>query len=160
MLPKITEVAKLWADPEIRWTSTGKAVATIPLVFSKRTKTENGGWKDAGSLFVRGTLWDDYAQNAVDTLSKGDSVLVTGELMQREYEKDGQKRQSLELRIYDIGPALKWGPAKISRAERSSKTGGMPADDPWASDSSDGDGRSSSRSDWSESVNSSDEAPF
>ena len=132
-LPKITEVGKLFADPEIRWTATGKAVATIPIVFSKRTKTEAGGWQDAGTLFIRGTLWDQYAQNAVDSLSKGDSVLVTGEIFEREWEdKEGNKRKTLELKIYDIGPALKWNPAKISRADRSSQSAG-PVDDPWAS---------------------------
>lgn len=132
-LPRISEVGKLWKDPELKYISTGKAVCDLGIVFNKRTKTENGGWQDAGSLFVRGTLWDKYAENAAETLSKGDQVLVTGELHMREYEKnDGTKGQSLELKIYEIGPALKWNPAKIARADRLSQSSG-PADDPWAS---------------------------
>lgn len=133
MLPKIAEVGKLWADPEIRWTTGGKAVTTIPLVFSKRTKTEEGGWKDAGSLFVKGTLWDVYAQNAAETLSKGDQVVVIGELYEREWkDKEGGTRKSLELKIFDIGPTLKWNPAKIARAGRTSDTGVAVEADPWA----------------------------
>lgn len=137
MLPKISEVGRLWDDPTIRWTPSGKAVVTVPLVFSKRKKTESGSWEDVGSLFVRGTLWDQYAQNVADSLSKGDSVLVSGELAEREYEKDGEKRKSLELKIFDIGPTLKWGPVKIARAERSSgESWSSASDDPWASDDS------------------------
>lgn len=138
MLPKISEVGRLWADPEIRFTSAGKAVCTLPLVFSKRKKTDAGGWEDVGSLFVKGTLWDQYAQNAADTLTKGDQVFVTGELYQRDWEdKEGGKRQSLELRVFDVGPVLKWGTAKISRAERSSGGDGVLSsggDDPWATE--------------------------
>jgi single-strand DNA-binding protein len=132
-LPRISEVGKLWADPTIRYTAQGKAVTTVPLVFSKRKKDDTTGkWEDAGTLFVRGTLWEQYAEHAANSLTKGDTVLVTGELEQREYEKDGEKRQSLELRIYDIGPALKWAPVNIQRADRSSQSG-PPADDPWSS---------------------------
>lgn len=133
MLPKIAEVGRLWADPEIRYTAGGKAVCTLPLVFSKRKKNEDGTWVDDGSLFVRGTLWDKYAENAANCLAKGDQVFVVGELMQREYEtKDGEKRTSLELKVYDCGPTLRWNEAKLSRAERSSQAG-PPVDDPWAS---------------------------
>lgn len=131
-LPRIAEVAKLWRDPEIRYTPGGKAVASLGLVFSKRKKTEAGGWEDAGSLFVRGTLWEGYAENAVNSLSKGDNVFVVGELEMREYEKDGEKRQSLELRVYEIGPSLRWSEAKIQRIQRRSDDTSGGSDDPWS----------------------------
>jgi single-strand DNA-binding protein len=133
-LPRISEVGKLWKDPEIRYTPAGKAVATVPLVFSKRRKDDSTGkWEDVGSLFVRGSIWEGYAENVVNSLSKGDSVFVVGELEQREYEKDGEKRQSLELRIFEMGPTLKGAGVKILNADRGSQSSG-PADDPWATD--------------------------
>jgi single-strand DNA-binding protein len=135
MLPKISEVGKLWAEPELRFTPGGKAVCSIPLVFSKSKKTENGGWVDDGTFWVRGTVWDTQAENCAETLSKGDKVLVIGELCEREYEdkKTGEKRKSLDLKIFDIGPSLKFNPAKISRAERGSQQQGAQANDPWGS---------------------------
>lgn len=139
-LPKLCEVGKLWADPELRFTPQGKAVCTLPLVFSKSKKTDNGGWTDDGTFWVRGTVWDKQAENCAETLSKGDKVLVIGELCEREYEdrKTGEKRKSLDLKVFDIGPSIKFNAAKISRADRGSQQQGAPADDPWAStDSSD-----------------------
>jgi single-strand DNA-binding protein len=129
MLPKIAEVGRLTADPEIRYTSGGKAVATVNLVFSNRKKTDAGGWVDDGVLFLRGTLWESYAENVANSLVKGDQVLVSGQIFQRDWEtKDGQKRTNIELKIFDIGPVMKWNEVKIQRAERSSQ---QPADDPW-----------------------------
>lgn len=135
MLPKIAEVGKLWAEPEIRYTPAGKAVCTLPLVFSKSKKTENGGWTDDGTFWVRGTVWDTQAENCANTLSKGDKVLVIGELCEDEYEdkKTGEKRKSIKLKVFDIGPSLKFNAATISRAERLSKQD-APVDDPWATD--------------------------
>lgn len=132
MLPRIAEVGRLWKDPEIRYTPQGKAVCTLPLVFSKRKKGDDGKWVDDASLFVRGTVWDQQAEHAANSLSKGDNVFVTGELFQREYDdKEGQKRQSLELRVYEVGPSMKWNDVEVRRVERSSQSG-APADDPWA----------------------------
>jgi single-strand DNA-binding protein len=135
MLPKIAEVGKLWAEVELRYTPAGKAVATLPLVFSKSKKTDNGGWVDDGTFWVRGTVWDTQAENCAETLSKGDKVLVIGELCEREYEdkKTGEKRKSMDLKIFDVGPSLKFNSAKISRADRLSQAE-APASDPWASD--------------------------
>jgi single-strand DNA-binding protein len=134
MLPKITEVGKLWRDPELRFTPGGKAVCDIPLVFSKRKKTDAGGYVDAGTFWVHGTVWDQCAENCAETLAKGDQVLVTGELYEDEFvdRKTNEKRKVVKLRIYDIGPILKWNSAKINRAERSSRQA-EPEDDPWAS---------------------------
>ncbi|MCW2902235.1 MAG: single-stranded DNA-binding protein [Streptosporangiaceae bacterium] len=131
MLPKIAEVGKLWKDPELRFTPGGKAVCTLSLVFTKKKKTEAGGWVDDKTFWLRATVWDQQAENCAETLVKGDQILISGELYQREYEQNGEKKQSLELQVYDVGPILKWNSAKINRAERESRT--APADDPWAS---------------------------
>jgi len=136
-LPRINgEVGKLWRDPEIRWTPQGKAVCSLPLLFVKRVKNrETGEWEDAGQLWVRGTVWDQIAENCANSLAKGDQVLVSGELSQREYEKtDGTKGTSLELRVWEIGASLRFNEVKVARAERGSSTPpqAAPPDDPWA----------------------------
>lgn len=135
MLPKITEVGRLWAPPEIRFTSSGKAVCELPIVFSKRKKTDAGGWVDDGSLFVKGSLWGQYGENAANSFEKGDQVIVTGELYEEEWQtKEGEKRKTLKMRVYEIGPAIKWAPVIISRPDRSSSN--STDDDPWATSGS------------------------
>lgn len=134
MLPKINEVGKLWGAPELRFTPTGKAVCTLPLVFSKSKKTDNGGWTNDGEFWVRGTVWDKQAENCAETLDKGDRIFVSGELVERKYtDKEGNERKSIELKVFEVGPSLKFNPAKISRAERMSQSGGLPNEDPWGS---------------------------
>ena len=134
-LPKITETARLYADVELRFTPQGKAVAVIPLVFNKRKKNSaSGEWEDAGSMFVRGTAWDQLGENAAQSLEKGDEVIVTGEMSVREFERsDGSKGQSVELNVYAIGPSLSWTTVKVNKATRSSSSTPAPGPggDPW-----------------------------
>lgn len=132
-LPKIQgETARLWDNPELRFTPQGKAVCSLPLVFSKRKKNEQGVWEDAGAMFVRGTVWDQQGENAAESLMKGDEVIVTGELSVREYErKDGSKGTSLEMNVWAVGPSLKWNPAPPRRVERGQARSSAPGDDPW-----------------------------
>ena len=132
-LPKISgETARLWADPELRWTPGGKAVVTVPLVFNKRKRTDAGEWEDAGTMFVRAQAWELFAENISESLAKGDEVVVTGELSVRDYDrKDGSKGQSIELALYAIGPDLKRHQAKTMRIDRQDAP--PPAGDPWGS---------------------------
>ncbi|MEV0085241.1 single-stranded DNA-binding protein [Saccharopolyspora sp. NPDC050642] len=133
-LPKINgEVARLWAAPELRWTPGGKAVVTVPLVFNKRKRTDAGEWEDAGSMFVRAQAWELFAENISESLSKGDEVIVSGELSLRDYDrKDGSKGQSIELALYAIGPNLKRHMAKTLRIDRQGVSESAPTADPWA----------------------------
>jgi single-strand DNA-binding protein len=138
-LPKVQgEIAKLWADVEMRFTPQGKAVASVPLVFNKRKLDKaTGEWADAGTVFVRATAWEQLAENCAESLSKGDEVVVSGELSMREYERrDGTgKGQSLELNIWVIGPSLARATAKVNKVSRSGSqpAAGGPAEDPWGS---------------------------
>lgn len=137
-LPRVNgEIAKLWADVELRYTPQGKALAAVPLVFNKRKLDKSTNeWVDAGTMFVRGTAWEQLGENCAESLSKGDEVLVSGELSVREYDrKDGSgKGQSTELNIWAIGPSLARATAKVNRVAR-----GGPVDmssgsaDPWGS---------------------------
>lgn len=134
MLPKISEVGRLGSDPALRYLASGKAVADLRIVFSKRKKTEAGGWVEDGSLWVKATVWDKHAEFVAESLSKGDSVIVSGELSESEWtDREGNVRKSLDLKVYDIGPVLKWNAVKVLRAERSSQSEGPVGDDPWAS---------------------------
>lgn len=52
-----TIVGNSTADPELRYTQTGKAVASLTVAVSKRRKDENGNWVDCEPTFIRCSIW-------------------------------------------------------------------------------------------------------
>jgi len=131
----ITVIGNLTADPELRFTPSGHAVANFTVASTPRTfdKASNE-WKDGDPLFLRCSIWRQAAENVTESLTKGTRVIVTGRLKQRSYDKDGQTRTVIELEVDDIGPSLLWASAKVNRGQRGT-TGGSPAtqtEDPWA----------------------------
>jgi single-strand DNA-binding protein len=120
-------------DPEMRFTAGGMAVANLSVAVSERklNNAENK-WEDAGTTWFRVTAWNKLAENAAESLRKGDRVTVTGTIRTNEYEnREGEKRLSWVVTADDIGVSLKFNPAAPKRAERARPE---PAghDDPWA----------------------------
>lgn len=117
----ITVVGNLTADPELRKAQNGKSVVNFTIASTPRTfdKASNE-WKDGEPLFLRASAWEDMADNIAASLAKGSRVIAQGRLKQRGYEtKEGEKRTSYELDIDEIGPALKYAKASVSRSQTS-----------------------------------------
>ena len=80
----ITLVGNLTADPELRFTQSGVAVAGFTVASTPRIfDRASGEWKDGDALFLRCTLWRQPAENVAETLTKGSRVIVTGRLRHR-----------------------------------------------------------------------------
>ena len=132
MSTTVTLIGKLGADPELRFTNSGKAVVALSLVTSKPVKGDDGKWKDEETTWWRVTCWDSLAENAAETLQKGDAVIVHGRTFTESYTtKEGEERTSLKVNAYNIGPALKRVSAKLNRGERVAVK--QVEDDPWNS---------------------------
>ena len=116
----ITVVGNLTADPELRFTPNGAAVANFTVASTPRTFDRNTNeWKDGEALFLRCSVWKEAAENVAESLDKGMRVIVQGRLKARSYDdKDGNRRTSWELDVDEIGPALKFATAKVTRAQR------------------------------------------
>jgi single-strand DNA-binding protein len=116
----LTITGNLTADPELRFTATGVAVAAFTVAASRRVfDQETGQWTDSDTLFLRCSAWRDLAGHAAESLSKGMRVIVTGRLRQRSYETtEGDKRTVCELDADDIGPSLRWATAKVAKTTR------------------------------------------
>lgn len=112
-------IGNLTHDVDLKFSNSGVAVANISIADTPRVfdKAQND-WKDGETVFIRGTLWRDAAENAAETLAKGQRVIAVGRLKQSNWEKDGEKRSSIELEIDEIGPSLKWATARVSKANR------------------------------------------
>lgn len=123
---QITIVGNLVADPEMRFTSSGTAVASFRVASTPRYfDRESGDWKDGDSLFLTCTVWRQYAENVAESLAKGARVIVVGRLKQRSYEtREGEKRTVFEVDVDDVGPALKNATASVKRINRSGEGGG------------------------------------
>jgi single-strand DNA-binding protein len=119
-------VGNLTADPDLRFTASGVAVAGFTVASTPRTfDRQTGEWKDGDTLFLRCTLWRQPAENTAETLRKGSRVIVTGRLKQRTYDtRDGEKRTVTEIDVDDIGPSLRYATAKVVRTPKTTTSAG------------------------------------
>jgi single-strand DNA-binding protein len=158
----VTIVGNLTGDPELRFTPSGSAVANFTVASSSRVlDRQTNEWKDGDTVFMRCSVWRQYAENVAESLTRGTRVIVTGRLKQRSYETpQGEKRTVVELEVDDVGPALRYATAKVNKVARSDgggfggggggqqgggswggNQGGQQADDPWASSGPAGGGQ-------------------
>ena len=117
--PIITVIGNLTADPELRFTPSGQAVANFTIASTPRTFDRQANeFKDGETLFMRCSLWRDAAENATESLKKGTRVIAEGLLKQRNYDtKEGEKRTVIELEVQEIGPSLRYAKAVVTRVE-------------------------------------------
>jgi single-strand DNA-binding protein len=136
----ITVVGNLTADPELRFTPSGAAVANFTVASTPRTfDRQSNEWKDGEALFLNCSVWRQAAENAAESLQRGMRVVVQGRLKARSYEtREGEKRTVFEIDVEEVGPSLKYATAKVTKTTRSGGQGGGGGfsgggDDPWAS---------------------------
>lgn len=122
----ITIVGNLTADPELRYTQNGLPVANFTIASTPRKfDSQKNEWVDEEALFLRASVWREFAEHVAGSLSKGTRVIATGRLKQRSYEtKEGEKRTSIELEIDEIGPSLRYATAQVTRAAGNGQQGG------------------------------------
>jgi len=122
----ITVVGNLTADPELRFTPSGAAVANFTVASTPRIyDRQSGEWKDGEALFLRCNIWREAAENVAESLTRGARVIVSGRLKQRSFEtREGEKRTVVEVEVDEIGPSLRYATAKVNKASRSGAGGG------------------------------------
>lgn len=136
----ITIVGNLVADPELRFTPSGAAVAnfriaTTPRVYNRDTNQ----WEDGDAMFLTCNIWRQAAENVAESLSKGMRVIVTGKLKQRSYEtKEGEQRTVYEVEVDEVGPSLRYATATVNRTDRNSNTQGQSQPSGWVAQDSRG----------------------
>ena len=151
----ITVIGNLTADPELRFTPSGAAVANFTVASTPRIyDRQSGEWKDGEALFLRCNIWREAAENVAESLTRGARVILSGRLKQRSFEtREGEKRTVVEVEVDEIGPSLRYATAKVNKVSRSGGGGGgfggggggggdrggsrggssEPKDDPWGS---------------------------
>ena len=159
----ITVIGNLTADPELRFTPSGAAVANFTVASTPRTfDRQSQEWKDGEALFLRCNVWRQAAENVAESLTRGSRVIVSGRLKQRSFDtKEGEKRTVIELEVDEIGPSLRYATAKVTKASRGEGGGGFGGGGGGGFGSSGGAGGGGGSSDpWSTPAGPSDEPPF
>lgn len=138
----LTLTGNLVAAPELRHTQNGAPVAQFTVAHTPSYLDRTSGeWIDGEALFIRCTVWREYAERVAGSLHKGDSVTVTGRLMGRRYTtKEGEARYVVELEAHDVAATMRFGTVRSIRgagrehpadAARAAQTEGE-AQDAWA----------------------------
>jgi single-strand DNA-binding protein len=144
----ITLCGNLTSDPELRFTTSGAAVANFTVASTPRTfNRATSEWEDGEALFMRCTIWKQAAENVAESLTRGARVVVQGRLQQRSFQtQEGEKRTVMELTVDEIGPSLRYATAEVTKNAKngsgkvnpdlvtSTPTGATPAGDPWSVD--------------------------
>lgn len=114
---QITLVGNLTADPELRFTPSGAAVANFTVASTPRTfDRQTGEWRDGEAMFLNCAVWRQAAENVAESLQKGMRVIVQGRLKSRTYDtREGERRTVFEIDVDEIGPALRYASAKVTR---------------------------------------------
>ena len=122
--PIITIIGNLTGDPELRYVSSGTPVASFTVASTPRSlNRQTNQWEDGEAMFVRCSVWREYAENVAESLSKGMRVIVTGRMTVRSYEYNGQQRTSIEMQVDEVGPSLKFATARVTKASRGGSGG-------------------------------------
>ncbi|WP_367273376.1 single-stranded DNA-binding protein [Galactobacter sp.] len=121
----ITVVGNLTADPELRFTPNGKAVANLNIaVNSKHLDRQTNEWVDDQATYWRSSIWNDYAEHVASSLTKGMQVIASGAVTSRTFQtKEGENRTVTELELTDIGPALRFQEAQVRKAAQQGNSG-------------------------------------
>lgn len=135
-MSNITITGNVVADPELRTTANGKSVASFTVVTSKSVKQTDGTWENTDTTFWDVKCWGKTAENVVNSVTKGASVIVVGSAIQENWEdkNTGQKRSKIAITAWNVGVDLKRHMTRTEDyavVERFSETPAV-ENDPWA----------------------------
>ncbi|MCG7228697.1 single-stranded DNA-binding protein [Corynebacterium minutissimum] len=122
----ITVVGNIVADPELRFTPSGAAVANFRVASTpRRYNQQTSQWEDGEAMFLTCNVWRQAAENVAETLTKGMRVIVTGRLRQRSYQtREGDNRTVFEIEVDEVGPSLRYASAQVTRKSGNGGAGG------------------------------------
>jgi single-strand DNA-binding protein len=120
----VTLVGNVTRDPELRYTTGGRGVASFGMAVNRRYQV-NGEWQEQTSFF-NVVAWGTLGENAAACVTKGTRLVVFGRLEQRSWEtQDGEKRTVVEVIADELGPSLRWAQAQVEKTARSGDGGGF-----------------------------------
>lgn len=96
-LNKWQGIGRLGKNPEIRYSSSGKAIASFSVACGSSWKDKQTGEKKEATEWVNCTAFDRLAEIVGEYLHKGSRVYAEGRIKTDKYEKDGQTHYSTKV---------------------------------------------------------------
>jgi single-strand DNA-binding protein len=133
----ITIIGNLTADPELKFTTSGQALAKFTVASTPRTfDREANQWKDGTSTFFRCSAWRALAEHVAGSLGKGSRVVLSGRIRQHDWQTpEGDNRSMLAVEVDEIGASLRFTTVTIN-AKRTNANGAAPTGDQWSTGAS------------------------
>ena len=126
----ITVVGNVAREPNLRVTTNGTRVVSFRLASTERRYDRAlGSWRDGDTIFYTVTCWRNVAENLMDSVEKGQPMVVHGRLRDGSYEKEGQRHAVFEIDAYALGHDISRGVSKFTKASVSGSRGEPPTDD-------------------------------
>ncbi|MGW5634829.1 single-stranded DNA-binding protein [Streptomyces sp. NPDC003832] len=129
----ITIIGNLTADPELKFTASGQALAKFTVASTPRTfDREANQWKDGTSTFFRCAAWRALAEHVADSLGKGSRVVLSGRIRQHDWQTpEGENRSMLAVEVDEIGASMRFTTVTIN-AKRTAQPNAQTGDDTWS----------------------------
>lgn len=132
-MSQITFAGNLAIDPEVRFTPSGRAVATLTVLENRRRRTADGqGWEDAEPNRYKVEVWGAMAENVAESLGRGDRVLVTGSIVTDRWthKETGEERTTQKVNADEVAFSLRYHTVKATKATRTTSAADEPQDEP------------------------------
>lgn len=115
----LTVVGNVATEPRLRGEEDRRCASFRLAVSRRRRDPLTGTWHDEDTHFFTVSCWDSLGENVAASVRLGDPVVVTGRLFARDWEKDGRRGTSLEVKAQTVGHDLGRGTATFRRVVRS-----------------------------------------
>lgn len=122
--PTVTVFGNLTADPEMKFSAAGNAWGFFTVANTEWRKNDRDEWEEAGASFYDVKVFGPMIEHVVDSLVKGNRVMVLGKLRQEHWEKDGQKRSKMVVIADEVAASMKNATVQVTKVERSDGDGG------------------------------------
>ena len=116
---EISFVGNIVADPELRFSPSGRAKVQLTVANNQKWTDRQTGDQRERTCFARVEAWGSLAEHVAESLRKGDLVVVVGRLDQRSWETpQGEKRSMILINATEISPSLRWATCTIQKTQR------------------------------------------
>jgi single-strand DNA-binding protein len=128
MLPQITGVFGVVADPEPSFSEKGNAWMRLRVVAKDRVRDSNGNWSDGDPLWMNAVIFGKQAEHLTDSVRKGDTIMLSGRLKPNVWtDKEGVEHNDIQIHADEVAVSMRWNPAKTPRFTEESGQGNVAA---------------------------------
>ena len=115
----ITIIGNVTRQPELKFTTTGKAQTRFSVAVNRKWKNKSTDqWEERVSFFDV-SCWGELAENVANSLEKGHRAIVSGRLEQRSWETpEGDKRSTVEIIADEVGAGLNFATVAINKTTK------------------------------------------